>query len=285
MSAAMFATQAMAATYETEVLAGVNLRDKPSTSSSVQRLLHRGEDIHVIDKVNSYWLKVQAKDGSVGYISANGKYTDYGSSGSSSGQAYATAKGGVNLRSSPKVANNKIDFINKGDQVKVLDTVNRYWIKVSYKGKIGYASPSYFTNVPSAAEEKPDSVSASRIISTAKQYIGDFTYKFGAEPWNTNYKYSDCSSFVQLVFNKKHGYDLPRTSLAQSKEGSRVSKSSLKPGDLVFFDTNNDGKINHVGIYIGNGDFIHSSPVNKVGINDLNSGWWEDHYVTARRVL
>src|SRR5690606_16922673 len=116
---------------------------------------------------------------------------------------------------------------------------------------------------------------ASAIVNTAKSYIGKFTYKYGAEPWNTNYRYSDCSAFVQLVYNKKHGFNLPRTSRNQAKAGKFVSKSNLKAGDLVFFDTNNDGIINHVGIYIGNGQFIHSSPTNKVGINNLNTGYWK----------
>ncbi|TLS51167.1 NlpC/P60 family protein [Paenibacillus antri] len=136
-----------------------------------------------------------------------------------------------------------------------------------------------------AVPQASAAASGTRIAATAKTYLGDFKYKFGAEPWNSRYKYSDCSSFVQLVFNKRHGYHLPRTSRSQAKKGKYVSKSNLKKGDLVFFDTNDDGKINHVGIYIGNGDFIHSSPVNRVGKSDLSSGWWKKHYVTARRVL
>ena len=130
-----------------------------------------------------------------------------------------------------------------------------------------------------------DAATGKQIVKTAKSYIGDFKYKLGAEPWNSKYRYSDCSSFVQLVFNKRHGYKLPRSSIQQSKVGKKVKKSKLKAGDLVFFDTTNDGKINHVGIYIGDGKFIHSSPINKVGKSDLDKGYWEDRYVTARRVL
>lgn len=121
------------------------------------------------------------------------------------------------------------------------------------------------------------------IASRADNYLGDFTYKFGAEPWNTNYRYSDCSSYTKLVFMREGVY-LPRTSREQSKMGSYVSKSKLVKGDLVFFDTNQDGSINHVGIYMGNGRFIHSSTVNKVGYSNLTYGYWEDRYVTARRV-
>lgn len=124
-----------------------------------------------------------------------------------------------------------------------------------------------------------------QIVRTAKSYIGDFRYKYGAEPWNTGFRYADCSSFVQQVFNRKHGYQLPRTSLAQAKTGKYVAKKNLRAGDLVFFDTNRDGRINHVGIYIGKGNFVHSSPVNKVGTNELDRGYWKNAYKSARRVL
>ncbi|WP_199617518.1 C40 family peptidase [Paenibacillus alkalitolerans] len=121
------------------------------------------------------------------------------------------------------------------------------------------------------------------IASRADNYLGDFRYKFGAEPWNSGYRYSDCSSFTKLVF-KREGVYLPRTSRQQAKKGYYVAKRNLVKGDLVFFDTNDDGRINHVGIYMGRGRFIHSAPSNKVGFNNLNYGFWEDHYVTARRV-
>lgn len=121
------------------------------------------------------------------------------------------------------------------------------------------------------------------IASRADNYLGDFKYKFGAEPWNTGYKYSDCSAYTKLVFQREGVY-LPRSSREQAKMGRYVAKRNIVKGDLVFFDTNNDRRINHVGIYMGNGRFIHSSPVNKVGFSKLNSGFWEDAYVTARRV-
>lgn len=121
------------------------------------------------------------------------------------------------------------------------------------------------------------------IGNRADNYLGDFKYKWGAEPWNSGYKYADCSSFTKLVFSREGVY-LPRTSREQAKKGKYVAKRNLVKGDLVFFDTDRNGSINHVGIYMGNGRFIHSSPVNKVGFSNLNYGYWEDRYVTARRV-
>lgn len=270
VSGSLFAASASAAT---EVTYGVNLRDKPSTSSNVKRMLKKGENLQIVEQVNNYWLKVKTEKNEVGYISSDNKYT----------ASYATATGGVNFRSQPKVANNQIGFISKGSKVEVIEKVNQYWLKVNYNGKTGYASTNYF-DYEAPAKAAPDA-KGSQIVATAKSYLGDFKYKFGAEPWNTNNKYSDCSAFVQLVFNKKHGYNLPRVSRDQAKAGSSVSKSNLKAGDLVFFDTSGNGTINHVGIYIGNGDFIHSSPINEVGISNLNSGYWKDHYKSARRVL
>ncbi|MBN2981783.1 SH3 domain-containing protein [Cohnella algarum] len=69
-----------ASNYETEVEWGVNFRTAPSTSSKVIRMLPKGEDVHVIEKVNSYWLKIETKDGKTGYISADPKYTNYSGS-------------------------------------------------------------------------------------------------------------------------------------------------------------------------------------------------------------
>jgi cell wall-associated NlpC family hydrolase len=262
-----------ASTYATEVIYGVNMRSGPSSSSTVYRMLRKGEDVHVLEKTNDYWLKIEDTRGTIGYISASDKYTNYNPSTS-------IAVGGVNFRSEAKVANNKIGFIPKGSKVEVIEAVSGLWLKIKYNGLTGFASASYFDYVPPAP-----SATASEIVSTAVSYIGQFRYQYGAEPWTTNNQYSDCSAFVQLVFNKIHGYNLPRTSIKQSKEGTMVQKSELKPGDLVFFDTNNDGIINHDGIYIGNGEFVHMSPSNDVGINNLTSGYWGDNYITARRVL
>ena len=80
---------------------------------------------------------------------------------------------------------------------------------------------------------------------------------------------------------------LPRVSKDQSTYGTYVSKSNLKEGDLVFFDTDgdNDGNVSHVGIYLGNNQFIHaSSSKGKVVISEMST-YYTKAYVNARRVL
>lgn len=121
------------------------------------------------------------------------------------------------------------------------------------------------------------SSTASKIIAKAKQYMGR-PYKFGAKTGNTSS--FDCSSLTQYVYGL-YGIKLPRKSADQAKVGRYVSKSNLKPGDLVFFYS----PIHHVGIYIGGGKIIHTYGKPGVTISSINSGWWKDHYATARRVL
>jgi len=118
---------------------------------------------------------------------------------------------------------------------------------------------------------------ASSLIAKAKTYMGR-PYKFGAKTGNTSS--FDCSSFTQYLY-RLYGVSLPRTSAAQAKVGSYVSKANLRPGDLVFFYS----PIHHVAIYIGNGKIIHTYGKPGVTIDSINSGWWKDHYRTARRVL
>ncbi|WP_261808111.1 C40 family peptidase [Paenibacillus sp. N3.4] len=99
------------------------------------------------------------------------------------------------------------------------------------------------------------SVTANSIISVGKQYLGT-PYQFGSNAGQT--RTFDCSSFTQYVFNR-NGISLPRSSKEQSHVGTYVSRSNLRPGDLVFFSIpSKPGVINHVAIYMGNGNILHT---------------------------
>ena len=92
----------------------------------------------------------------------------------------------------------------------------------------------------------------------------------------------DCSAFTQKAFKEKFGIELPRTTLTQVNVGVEVKKSDLKMGDLVFFKTSKVNK--HVGIYMGNGDFLHSS-IKGVQFTKLDKPFYKDSYWTARRIM
>ena len=103
---------------------------------------------------------------------------------------------------------------------------------------------------------------------------------------NTPKEGFDCSGFTKYVFAKSDIY-LERTAEEQSTQGTKVLKANLKPGDLIFFDNNGRrNSINHVGIYIGGGRFIHAStPRTGVIISELSETYYQRNYMRARRVI
>lgn len=115
------------------------------------------------------------------------------------------------------------------------------------------------------------------VVATAKNYIGS-KYVYGATGPNS----FDCSGFTQYVF-KLHGVSLNRTAAAQYSNGVAVDRTNLQPGDLVMFGKSG---INHVGIYIGGGQIVHAAnPSRGVTIDTITSGYYNNNYVGARRVM
>ncbi|AML57786.1 Lipoprotein spr precursor [Serratia rubidaea] len=93
----------------------------------------------------------------------------------------------------------------------------------------------------------------------------------------------DCSAFVQRTFREQFGMDLPRSTYQQEDMGKKVQRSKLRPGDLVLFRSGSTGR--HVGIYLGNDQFVHASTSNGVMISKLTNVYWNKRYHEARRVL
>ncbi|MFC0216073.1 C40 family peptidase [Paenibacillus chartarius] len=120
-----------------------------------------------------------------------------------------------------------------------------------------------------------------QIVSTAKSYLGKVTYRYGVR--NPGRLQFDCSAYTQYVF-KRVGITIPWGSRAQAKAGVFVPKSRLQPGDLVFFSVGTPGRIDHVGIYVGGGQFISNSPSKGVSISKFTDSYWKTRYITARRV-
>ena len=124
---------------------------------------------------------------------------------------------------------------------------------------------------------------SSKIITLAKKQLGK-KYVWADEGPDT----FDCSGFTYYVFKNKAGITLPRNSAVQSKYGTYVSRSNIKGGDLLFFDTNgsNNGAVSHVGLYIGNGQMIHASySQRKIVTVSINNSYYQNAFVNARRVL
>ncbi|MEK3735825.1 NlpC/P60 family protein [Paenibacillus sp. FSL F4-0122] len=165
-------------------------------------------------------------------------------------------------------------------------------------GEINIATPSErktiekLSTVESTSESKSlriQSISEAdkkELISFAKNFLG-VPYDFGAGSYEETKKF-DCSSFTRHVF-KKFGVSLPRLAKDQDNLGTRVSRSELDVGDLIFFTVpgrfESDAIPGHVGIYIGDGKFIHTWGEPGVQISDLDSGYWSNVILHMQRVL
>jgi len=110
------------------------------------------------------------------------------------------------------------------------------------------------------------------------QYKGT-KYKYGG----TDKRGFDCSGFTQKVYRNAFQIELPRTTKEISEMGKKVSKNRLKPGDLVFFRPSR--KYKHVGIYMGEDMFMHSSTSKGVIKSNINNVYWNKKYKYAKRIL
>ncbi|MDF2814372.1 MAG: hypothetical protein K0Q81_572, partial [Paenibacillus sp.] len=123
--------------------------------------------------------------------------------------------------------------------------------------------------------------------ATAKRYLG-IKYQFGTGPFSET-GYFDCSSFMQFLFAKQN-VDLPRTARAQAEEGTSVRKDDIRKGDMLFFYVpgrfRSDEVVGHVGLYLGDGMMIHSSPLPEDGVQltDINKPYWKNSYLKATRI-
>jgi cell wall-associated NlpC family hydrolase len=132
----------------------------------------------------------------------------------------------------------------------------------------------------SPVEVSSSDVDGNEVVAEAKKYLG-VPYRNGGTTTNG----LDCSGLVVTVY-KNFGVALPRTSHDQSNFGTKVGRSQLEPGDLVFFRTAGTTRISHVGIYSGGGEFIHASTRSKrVKYDRLDNKYFRKRYATARRVL
>lgn len=132
-------------------------------------------------------------------------------------------------------------------------------------------------NEEPATTTVPTSGKGTTVVETAKNYIGS-KYVYGATGPNS----FDCSGFTLYIF-KQHGVSLNRTAAAQYSNGVAVSRDQLQPGDLIMFGKSG---INHVGIYIGGGQIVHAANASRgVTTDTINSGYYNNNYVGARRVI
>lgn len=167
-----------------------------------------------------------------------------------------------------------------------LNVGDRLYVKGVARTSVAPASPS---------RAKPVNPSPQPVTSTEtdENDIGASICQYGAKYLGTRYSYGgsgpggfDCSGFVSYVF-KQYGYSLPRTAAGIYGVGVAVDKSNLRQGDLVFFKGPRSSGIDHVGIYVANNQFIHSSSSRSGGViySSLNGPYYSQYYVGSKRIL
>lgn len=277
----------------------LRLRSGPSSTTATLDYAYDNEVVVVLEKVG-LWYKV-IYNLQTGYMHSD--YLRY-TTRENAELGYGSVSGiNVNIRSGPGTGYRSIARASTGEKAYIIG-INNQWFKVIYGNNIGYIRSDYLeltqipyenrdssnkplffvggksTGVtPSASALKPSATTGSSIVFTAKQYLGVPYVWGGSTPSGF-----DCSGFVQYVY-AKHGISLPRTSKQQWTVGTSISKASLQPGDLVFFANTYTSGVSHLGIYIGNGQFIHASSSKGVIISDLSNSYWASHYHGCRRVL
>jgi cell wall-associated NlpC family hydrolase len=121
---------------------------------------------------------------------------------------------------------------------------------------------------------------ASDLVVGAMGFLG-VPYKRGGNNADMGF---DCSGFVKAMFEQTVGLVLPRSAAQQAAATQTIDRSELRPGDLVFFNTMRQA-FSHVGIYVGNGKFIHSpKPGAEVRVEDMGMAYWARRFDGARRV-
>jgi len=128
---------------------------------------------------------------------------------------------------------------------------------------------------------QPASPKASSVIRTARVLVG-YPYKWGGYMPETGF---DCSGLIWFVY-RQNGVSLPRVSWQQFGTGTPIKRKDIRPGDLIFYQVNKSGKSLHVGIVTDRATFVHAPSSGKqVMESSLNTPYWAQHYLGARRVL
>ena len=266
----------------------VNCRESASTSAGSLGKFAEGDYVCVTGQ-NDSWYRISYKGGSA-YVSKDfvvGDYVKYTAKIDNESETVVygvvTAETGVKLRKEASMLSNVLTVLPYGTEVNV-DRVGQEWIRIiTDGGQKGYVSAEFLSvregvrTTRSAGSSK-----GAEVASYGKQFIGT-PYVWGGTNLRTGV---DCSGFVYSVY-KNFGITLNRASYQMANNGVEVSKSNLQAGDLVFFNTGGNSRISHVGIYCGDGTYVHSTDGKAYGVTvtDLNSGYSAKTYVTARRVL
>lgn len=253
----------------------LNIREEPNENGKLIGKLSKDAACEILEIDENGWAHI--KSGKVeGYCSTEFLYL--GEEAVARGREVASMIAIVNtqtlkVREQPNTDSTVITLIPEEEQLEVVEIMENGWIKFLLDDEEAYVSGEY-VDVEERLEKAVtltelkygQGVSDVRVdlVQYAKQFVGN-PYVWGGTSLTNG---ADCSGFTLSIF-KKYGVSLPHHAASQAQLGTKVDYSSAQPGDLVFYAKN--GRINHVAIYIGNGQVIHaSSPKTGIKISSWN---------------
>lgn len=277
--------------------ADVNMREAP-TDGKVLATLTKGTAVLITGSKDD-WYSV-SYGGKTGYVAARLLDKKDKAEFSCLGKVSADA---LNVRTFPSASSGVICQVTRDTYVDVTG-FEKGWFAVKTNYDSGYVNAEYLligvekpaakapaTQTPQTAETKTETTAAettttttysgtgAELAATAQQYLG-YSYSYGGSGPSS----FDCSGFTMYIYGL-YGVSLPHGATGQYGYGTSVSQSELQPGDLVFFSYGGNA-IGHVGIYVGDRNFIHASTYG-VGVitSSLDGGSYPSRYVGARRIL
>ena len=269
----------------------LNIRTGPGTGYDKAGLLLRGDKVTVLEILDG-WYKVSAK-GSEGYVSARFIAPDTSGSSGTQNQTQTQPQtqvktqnalvlsGPLNVRSGPGTSYTRVGSLKVGTTVTVIGKSGQ-WYQIKYANLTGYVHSDYVTLM----EELSSSPAGQAAAALAISLIGS-RYVYGAEGPTT----FDCSGLAYYIY-KQLGYTIARGSSSQYKNSGRfVPLSEMEPGDLIyFFDPKYDGSggtlpTTHMGIYVGNGRFVHASTTTyRVQYDNVYNSYYTKYIVGVKRI-
>jgi len=276
-----------------------NIRESASTDSKLLGKALKEQKLTVVGESGG-WYAVHTGVSSTGYVRK-----EYCASLSEYITGHAGTDG-ANLRDKPSTNGTVIIKFAPGTPIQV-HTLANGWAQVSAQGKNGYIRSDmlnlgfkYQAVVKSPVVKQQAQVAAAPKALVEKQHVpvrvnrGECVaalMEYARSQKGKPYSYGsvgpnafDCSGFTMYCYKKSLGINLPHSSGSMSQLGTSVSTSEMLPGDLVFFATGGGGRVSHVGIYAGNGQFIHAETSGSVVVSSLREPYYNKRFVCAKRI-
>jgi uncharacterized protein YgiM (DUF1202 family) len=275
----------------------LNVRSSGNISANIIGALYKDSKVEILSTSNG-WHKIKF-NGGTGFVSAEFISDNTGvvapptttvPSHTVEGKVAIINADVLNVRSGASTSYSVVTAVRYGSKLPIISYTDG-WYKVKVGNTTGYISGDYITITDETDSSNPVvketpliqiNYTGEDIVAKAEEYLGVPYLWGGFTPMGF-----DCSGLVQYVY-KQLGISLERTTYYQVHQGVIVDRNDLKPGDLIFFTTNDDdpNDISHVGIYKGNDLFIQSpKPGDYVRVSNLNSAYYSNRYYVAKRII